>query len=335
MRELQKRPTIHDVARLAGVSASTVSNALNGKGYIRESTRKAILDAADQLSYKPSAVARSLKAQQSRILGFFVSDMSGPVYSEIIAGAARKAEENGYEIVICNSHSREDRVLSSLLSYKMLDGCLVMSPELEDDVLRELARTLFPVVALDRDIDGERLGCVLMDNASSAYGIARLFRERGYDRIGYIGPNPEYRFMHDVQDRNRGFLAGVRDFGLDLPEERYRFGGFTMESGHVCMADLLALPVRPRAVFAANDEMALGALRAVKEQGLRVPDDVAVVGFDDILVSSYVSPRLSTVRRPCLTLGGIAVDLLFGLMKARKSHRLLLPTEIVLRESFT
>jgi LacI family transcriptional regulator len=324
--------TIHDVARLAGVSVSTASNALNAKGYVRESTRQAVLAAAEHLSYRPSGAARNLKLKRSRIIGLIAFDAAGPVHSAIISGAMRRAEENGYEAILCNSHFREDRVLSSLLSYKMLDACVVMSPELDDALLRDLARTTLPIVAIDRDIQGENIGCVMMDDATSGYGIARLFHDRGFREIAYIGPNPVDHHVLDVSERNRGFLEGVRDFDLLLPPERHLYGGFTIQTGHDCMEGLLKSGERPRAVFAANDEMALGALRAIQEHGLRVPEDVALIGFDDIPYTTFAMPPLSTVRRPLYNLGEAAIDLLLTLMTTRTASRCrTLSTEIVLR----
>jgi len=324
--------TIHDVARLAGVSVSTASNALNMKGYVKDSTRKAVLAAAEQLSYRPSGAARNLKLKHTRIIGLIAFDAAGPVHSAILSGAMRRAEENGYEAILCNSHFREDRVLSSLLSYKMLDACVVMSPELDDAILLDLARTTLPIVAIDRDIQGDNLGCVLMDDANSAYGIARIFHERGYREIGYIGPNPVDHHVLDVSERNQGFLQGVRDFGLHLPSERHLYGGFTIQTGYNCMNAMLEAGPPPRAVFAANDEMALGALRAIQEHGLRVPEDVALIGFDDIPYSTFTTPPLSTVRRPLYNLGEAAIDLLLAVMTTRSASRCrTLPTEIVLR----
>ncbi|MBP8989711.1 MAG: LacI family DNA-binding transcriptional regulator [Clostridia bacterium] len=331
----KKHVTIRDVAERAGVSVSTASNAINNKGYVSESTKQVVLKAVEELNYRPSAIARSLKKQQSGIIGFFAYDMSGPVHSEIVSGVVRKAEEHGYETVVCNSHSRKDRILSNLLSSRLFDACIVMSPDLEDDFLLDLAKNLFPVVALDRDIEDANIGCVLMDNATSGHDIARLFSERGMKRIAFIGPNPDSRSFHDVEDRTRGFLNGVKQYQLDLPAERYRFGWFTMDSGYQCMTDLLKLDVLPEALFAANDEMAQGAIRAIIEHGLRVPDDIGVIGFDDIAMSSFVTPSLSTVRRPSFSLGSTAVELLLSIMRYRQyPQRLILPTEIVLRESF-
>lgn len=326
--------TIHDVARLAGVSVSTASNALNGKGYVKDSTRRAVLEAAERLAYRPSGAARNLKLKHSRIIGLIAFDAAGPVHSAIISGAMRRAEESGYEAVLCNSHYREDRVLSTFLAYRMLDACVVMSPELDDATLRDLARTDFPIVAIDRDIEGENIGCVLMDDATSAHGIARLFHERGYREIAYIGPDPAQHHVRDVAERNRGFLEGVAEYGLHLPPERHRYGGFTIPSGQEAMQEILAQGPPPRAVFAANDEMALGALRVVRERKLRIPEDIALIGFDDIPYASFATPQLSTVRRPLYNLGEAAVDLLLGLMKSRSAtHCRTLSTEIVLRGS--
>jgi len=330
----KKSITIRDVANLAGVSLSTASNALNKKGYISLETKEAVEKAAKDLSYRPSGIARTLKQKNSRIIGFFVFDMSGPVHSEIIAGVVRRAEEEGYEVIVCNSHSREDKILSKFLSLKVLDACIVMSPELDDDMIRDLAENMFPVVALDRDITGENIGCVLMDNAGSGFEIAKLFAQREFKKIGYIGPNPEFSYTHDVEDRSKGFLKGVMDFGLDLPENRYCFGGFTVESGYLCMKEMLEKSDIPQAVFVANDEMAIGALRAIKEQKLKIPGDISLIGFDDVYMSSYTTPSLSTVRRPCYTLGSTAVELLFGMInKTSVNKRIVLPTKIILRES--
>lgn len=335
MNSKKKSSTIKDVAKLAGVSLSTASNALNNKGYISKETKEIVEKAAKSLSYRPSGIARTLKQKNSNIIGFFVFDMSGPVHSEIIAGVVRRAEEEGYEVIVCNSHSREDKIISKFLSLRVLDACIVMSPELDDEMLHDLARNMFPVVALDRDISGENIGCVLMDNAGSGYEIAKLFADKGFTKIGYIGPNPEFAYTHDVDDRNRGFLKGVKEFGLDLSETRHRFGGFTVESGYLCMKEILDFGEIPRAVFAANDEMALGALRAIKEYKLKVPEDISLIGFDDVYMAAYTTPSLSTVQRPCFTLGSAAVDLLFGMIKKQNNaKRVFLPTKIILRESF-
>lgn len=321
--------TIKDVARLAGVSISTVSYALNDNGKVSEETRQKILAVAKELNYKPNGVARSLKTKRMEIIGVF-SDFSGPLHSEIIKGVQEVARNYNYEVIAGECLVKKHSV-TRMLSERIVDGAIIFSSSVKNDVLGELSQNKFPIVVLDREIDGPNISQILVDDKTASYNVVKHFKELGYKDIGFIsGPKDSY----DSERRFDGFKAGIKDFKLNFKKSWYAIGEFNEYKGFEVMNELIEKGDLPRAFFIANDEMAIGAIHALKGHGIRVPEDIAIIGFDDIAMAKHITPALTTVRRPAYDLGIMAAHNLFKYLQGKPgSKSMVLSTELIERES--
>ena len=321
--------TIKDVARLASVSISTVSYALNGSGRVSEETRQKIIEAAKELNYTPNGAARSLKTKQMEIIGVF-SDFSGPLHSEIIKGVQEVARNKNYEVIFGECLIKKGTV-TRMLSERIVDGAIIFSSSVNNDILQELSRNEFPIVVLDRKIDNENISQILIDDKEAAYNVVKHFHSLGYKDIGFIsGPKDSY----DSEQRYEGFKAGVKDFKMNFKRAWYADGEFNEHQAYKIMVELIEKGDLPRAFFVANDEMAAGVILALKQHNIKVPEDIAIVGFDDISLARHLSPALTTVRRPAYDLGIMAAHTLFNNLNGKQSSKsIVLSTAFVIRDS--
>lgn len=322
--------TIKDVAKLANVSISTVSYALNNTGNVSEETRKKIINAAKELDYKPSGIARSLKTKKTEIIGVFLNNFNGPIYSEIIRGVSDVVKANGYEIVVAECMSTRN-TLSRLFAQRIVDGAIVLSPNVPDKIIKEYASSNFPIVTLDRELKHDFVSSVLIDNKNACYNVIRYLSEQGYKDVALInGPKGTY----DSEKRYEGFKEGIKNFNMNLKKQWECVGSFEEESGYNIAQKIIKSGDIPEVFCAANDEMAIGVVKALKENNIKVPKEVAVVGFDDIQLCEYITPKLTTVRRPAYDLGVLATyTLLDGLKGNTESKIKMLSTEMVIRET--
>jgi LacI family transcriptional regulator len=300
---------IHAVARQAGVSIATVSRVFTGKGPVRESTRERVLEVARRLRYSPHPAARSLSARRTDTLGVVLPDLYGGFYSELLRGLDVAARREGFHLLVSGSHSDPAEVSAVLAALSgRVDGLVLMFPDLDSATLP--ARLLdTPVLLLNCRVEGLRADTIRVANRQGAEEVVRHLLGLGHRRIAMIaGPDSNL----DAVERRHGFLAALREAGV---EPAVAPGHFTEESGHRAARELLAAAPRPTAIFAANDAMALGCLHAAHELGLRVPDDLALVGFDDIPGVSYVTPPLTTVHVPISELGERAVARLLAVLR--------------------
>ena len=323
---------IKDVAKLANVSISTVSYALNNTGNVSEETKKKILDAAKKLDYRPSGIARSLKTKKTEIIGVFLNNFNGPIYSEIIRGARDVARANGYEIIVAECMSSKNKV-TRLFGQKIVDGAIVLSADISDKIIKEYATENFPIVTLDRELKGEFISSVLLDNKNASYNAMKFIAEQGYKDILLInGPKRTY----DSEKRYEGFKDGIENYGLNLKKNWDCIGNFEEESGYNILKKVIESGDLPEVVCAANDEMAIGAIKALKEYNIKIPKEIAVMGFDDIPLCEYITPKLTTIRRPAYDLGVLATHTLFNNLKGNYDGRSkMLSTEFIIRESLT
>ncbi|MGL5677230.1 MAG: LacI family DNA-binding transcriptional regulator [Cellulosilyticaceae bacterium] len=321
------------MAKKANVSISTVSYALNGTRSISEETKKRVFQAAEELGYQPNGIARSLKMKSNRMIAVIINSFHGPIYQEVLRGISEVATKNNYEVIASECFTGKTQV-TRILSHRFVDGAIIMADYLSDETLESIASERFPIVVLDRETKGEAMTSVLIDNENAAYKIMRYFKDKGYEKIGYLG-GPEQ--VYDSKKRFEGFTRGVRDFGLETQDEWQVASDFTEEGGYNVMNQWLqelGKDQLPRAIFSANDEMAIGAMSALQEAGVEVPSQVAIVGFDDIRLCDYIRPKLSTVRRPCYELGVMAGDNLIARLNGEKVARAVtLASELVIRES--
>jgi len=324
--------TIKDVAKAAGVSISTTSYALNGKGNVSKEKKDNILRIAKELNYSPNGAAKNLKKQKTELVGLFVHDINGPFYNELIRGIQQVTILNGYELIVfCDSGTKKNSSYN-FLNERRVDGAIIISPTIKDNEIITLAKTGLPIVVLDREITGDKLCNVLIDNENGASNAVNHLIAQGYRDIAFLsGPEEAY----DNKKRFEGYLRTLKFNGIEFNEKMVLKGRFTENSGYDAVTTYLETNKKPpSAIFSANDEMAIGAIFALRDKGFKVPEDVAVVGFDNLVVSSYITPALTTVKRPMYEMGLLSTHTLFNMLNGGEGNKSVkLSTEIVIRDS--
>lgn len=316
--------TIRDVAKHAGVSVTTASYALNDTGTISEATRRRVLQAAEELNYHPNAFARHLKKIKTRTIGVFITRFGGAFYEEILEGIHEVVLDTDYELIVCP----ESKPAHRILMYRQVDGAIVFDAKIASDVLMKLASPAFPIVTLDRILPHDFIFPLLLDNPQGVREAFRHFYQQGLRRIAFVAGAAD---SFDNGERMRTFVGEARQHGLEVPIYQ---GNFTQASGYEAAQAILQSTPLPEAVFCANDQMAIGLLRAMGERGLAAPDDIAVVGFDDIPIARYLQPPLSTVGASRWQWGGTAVRQLIKYLEDGtpfQSQRI--PTRFIARAS--
>jgi DNA-binding LacI/PurR family transcriptional regulator len=302
-------PTILDVARLAGVSAMTVSRALRGHAAVHPRTRELVQRCAQQLGYRPHRWARSLVTRSSRIIGVVVPDISHTYFAEITAGVEEVVEGAGYDLLLCHSRMdplRERKEINMLLESRV-DG-LVVASEQDEAMFLDLHQRRFPFVLVDRYFPPHKLPSVRVSDIEVGRIATNYLISLGHQQIGHIlGPNLSVGML-----RHRGYVEALRAHGLPVRKERIVAGNFGPEGGRNAMQQLLRLTNPPTAVFAANDPMAVGAIFACREAGVRVPEDISIVGAGSIEGSNLPSPFLTTIDWPRQELGRSAARMLLS-----------------------
>ena len=320
--------TIRDVAARAGVSVATVSRTLNGIGPVQDHTSRRVFAAARALRYVPHAAARSLSIRRSDTLGILLPDVHGEFFSEFIRGVDVAARARGYHILVSSSHNDAQEMSSVLRAFRgRVDGLIVMFPNFElGPLARELAADI-PVVLLN-SASASR-ATIRIDNAAGARAMTDYLLALGHRAIAFIN-GPEHNT--DAAERRRGYRAGVD------AEKRPRLeceGDFTDESGYRAVTKIAAMKPRPTAIFAANDAMAVGALRALRESGVAIPGEISLAGFDDIPMARYLTPQLTTVRVDIAEMGRRSVESLLALLErgGQVPKHNIVPASLVVRES--
>lgn len=326
--------TIRDVARTAGVSVATVSRVFNNSGPVHEETRARVREVASELRYSPNSAARSLITAKSNTLGVLLPDLYGEFFSEVIRGIDQTAQEQGYHVLVSSSHETQARIEGAMRAMRgRVDGLIVMSPDIDGPTLAANLPESLPVVLLNCAVDGTSYDAISVDNFGGAYAMVRHLLSTGRDRVAIItGSSRNY----DARERLRGYRAALRDAGAEPHESWEIAGDFTETGGYRAGHAIAALSPRPTGVFAANDVMAIGALSAFHELGLRVPDDIAVAGFDDIPMARYMNPPLTSVHVEISELGARAMSVLLAAVKEKNQHerrQVTLPTTLVVRQS--
>jgi DNA-binding LacI/PurR family transcriptional regulator len=334
------RPTQRQIAEEAGVSRTTVSLVLNDVPGVRVSpgTRQRILEVARRLNYYPDAAARTLASGRTHTIGFVLCQSPDRIFAdaflpEVLRGVGDAVHESGFRVLI---HSVEDvtapEAYIGLVREKHTDGVILSGPRSDDQQLPHLKAEGFPVVLLGQ-LPGSDIPFVDVDNVGAARQTVGHLVRLGHRRIGMI-TNASLTYTA-ARDRLAGYRQVLEEAGIPFDEELVRCGDFREESGRLAMKQLLDLSEPPTAVFVASDLVAFGALVAIKEQGLRVPEDIALVGFDDVRLAHYVNPPLTTVRLPAYELGYGAATLLTKLVAGEQveEREILLQTTLVVRQS--
>nr|WP_246584486.1 LacI family DNA-binding transcriptional regulator [Thermus brevis] len=329
----KQRVTINAVAERAGVSISTISRVLNGRDRVSPETRARVLAAIRELGYRPSALARGLASKRTQTLGFVIPTLTDPFFMGIVAGVERAAAQSGYSLLVsCEPYAAKGRSYARLFHERRVDGLILVGIRLTRADIEEFQDHHFPVVLIQQTVGG-LLPSVTADNYGGAKALVEHLISHGYRRFAYIAGSD---YTPDNAERFRAMRETLAAHGLDLPDSCVASGDYTHEGGRRAMTELMERGCNPRAVFAANDQMAGGAILAIKERGLQVPDDIAVVGFDDVALARFTSPPLTTVRQPTYEMGYQAARMVLHAIEfpdERMPLSVVLPTELVRRES--
>jgi LacI family transcriptional regulator len=326
--------TIVDVARRARVSASTVSHVINGTRAVAPATRRRVEAAIAAVAYRPNALARSLRSGRSHTLGLLLPDSGNPFFAEVGREIQLAAFDAGLSVFLCNTENDPEKEQRSVgvLTRTRVDGLVLVAVDDRGDALRALVRQRVPVVVMDRERPDLALDTVLTDHREGGRLATRHLAALGHRRIGVVaGP----RGLSPSELRLAGHRRALAEAGLPAAPELVRHGDFHPESGRAAARALLALARPPTAILACNDLMAMGVLRAAAEAGRRVPEDLAVVGYDDIELAAFTVPPLTTVAQPRREMGRAAVRLLVNRLAdpGLPPQQALLPVALAVRRS--
>lgn len=333
---MTSRPKIKDIADRAGVSVATVSRALSGSPLVTEETRQAITALANELNYRPNVSARNLRTQRSMSVLMVVRDVGNPFYLDVLKGVEATARAAGYNVLMGNNENDPQREVEyfNMLRDGHADGMILMTGKLPADASGQVFDiSKLPVVVALELIEGSALPHVQIDNHAAARSAIDHLVALGHRRIAHItGPMPE--IMSSL--RRDGYRAAMKDAGLPVMSGYEVLGDYSLQSGEACTAELFALPEPPTAIFAANDEMAFGAIHALRRLGRDVPGDVSVVGFDDLYLSKAFYPPLTTISQPRMHVGRTAMTLLLDMLAGdgdASGPPIVMPTQLEIRGS--
>jgi LacI family transcriptional regulator len=329
--------TIKDIAKSAGISYSAVSRALNGLKGVSEETRQRVKQIAEEMEYTPNAVARGLVQKQTGTLGLIIPDITNPFYPELARGVEERASLAGYNTFLCNTNydlAKEESYLHNLLE-KRVDGIILAPVSSQTNFLEQRKQMPIPCVYLGNAPENTPYSFVITDNIRGGYLATRTLIERGSVSIGFISGSDE---ESSVGARFTGFEEAMSRYSLEIKEKYIRRENWKLKSGYEIIKQMIDSGDYPEAVIAGNDILAMGILQGIKEKGLRIPEDIAVIGFDDIPSASWPEINLSTVRQPKIRMGESAVEILierFQLSskkaKSLKPPKIILDPELILR----
>lgn len=325
---------IAEIARRASVSTATVSRTINQSGPVKAATARKVWRAVAELNYYPNSHARALVSGRSRLIGLIVSDITNPFFPELIRAFEGLAGQQQYDVLLTSTDYQTTRMTTCLrrMLERKVDGVAIMTSEMDMGLIRELSRRGVPIVFMDVGQMGPRMSHVSIDYGNGVRQAVDHLVALGHRHLSFItGPLD----LHSARTRRQAFLDGLRQHGITPERRLIREGTHTADGGFKAMTALLRLSRRPTAVVASNDWTAIGALRAMHAAGVRVPEDMSIVGFDDIPLATYTSPALTTVRMSAADVGSTAFEALFRLIGGERLEGDVyqVPTRLIVRES--
>lgn len=327
--------TIRQIAREAGVSVGTVSNVINNVDRVAPETRARVLEIIRRYNYRPSAIARSLSTRRTRTIGLVISNITNPFFTDLAQGAIEAAQSCGCGLLVVgaahDAHDLPEQI--QVLIHHWVDGLFIATQPFSTEVWTQLEFSETPLVIMDhgQPPPPSTIGLIGFDWRQGAFAATHHLIDLGHRRIGYVGGIPD---RSSTLLREEGYRQALAEAGLEVDPALIRPGDFLTASGYAGARDLLSLADRPSALLMANDLMALGAIQAIAEAGLRIPEDVSLVGMDDTFFAAFLSPPLTTVYVPTRVAGRLGIEMLSGTSNAiTPVRRIVLPTQLVLRQS--
>ena len=329
--------TIYDIAKNTGFSITTVSKVLNNYTDVSEKTKKKILKAVEEMGYYPNSHARSLMTKKSWTIGVVFMENLGvgikhPFFNAVIESFKQRAEQFGYDMLFVSRNIiNERKSYLDHFQHRGVDGVVVVCSISDDPEVKKLMESPLPTVIID--MHSSKSSVVYSDNSYGSVLAVDYLHSLGHRKIAHIYGHQE---TYAGTERLKGFIKALKKHGLDLPKSYFVNGGFfSLESGEQAMKELLSLEDPPTAVYAAGDNMAIGAMKAIREQGLCVPEDISVIGFDDIEIAKHIAPPLTTVKQDMDQIGSNAADLLLEQINEKKkiSKAITIPVQLMIRES--
>ncbi|MEM7118902.1 MAG: LacI family DNA-binding transcriptional regulator [Chloroflexota bacterium] len=331
----KRKVTIEDIARSANVSISTVSRVLRNPSSVSEQKRKAVLKAVKKLNYRPNVFAQSLASGQSMTIGVITQNFGSPFYDTILRGLLHGLEETEYSPIFADGRwdeAVEQRELEMFLD-RRIDGLIVVGGQLSETVLQQVGQNT-PLIVIGRALEGISDQCIYVDNFQAGYDITSYLLRRGHRHIAHITADMHYQdSVSDVYQRYEGYKQALRDAGLE-PDPQLVIEGDLLQYSGVLAVEMLLSQKRPfSAIFCANDQMAFGARLGLYRRGLRVPEEISLVGFDDESTAAFMLPPLTTMRQPAIEMGEAAAAALLRQMNGESVSKQVFTAELISRES--
>jgi len=328
--------TINDVAKKAGVSITTVSHVINDTRFVSQELRNKVNQAIIDVGYFPNQLARGLRSGVTATVGLMIPDNSNPYFAEVAKIIETVGFENGYSVILCNSSGdlkKEAAYIDTLLSHQ-IDGIILISVNSALESLQKIKARNIPFVVVDRDISLYEGDTVLVNNEMGGYHATKYLLDLGHRKIACIEGSSN---VNPSSDRAKGYIRALQLEGIPVRQDYIAIGDFDYQSGEQCFEKLWSLEEKPTAIFACNDMMAIGALKKAKTMGVHIPEDVSLIGFDNIAFTSAVSPALTTISQPIEELSKKAISILINKIQNRgdfhENKRIILNTDLVIRES--
>jgi len=325
--------TLRNVAEKAGISVNTASRAINNKPDINEETKKRVLQIAKELGYIRNAAAVALRTKKTGTIGVVIEDNRNPFYAEVLNGMEVAAREKNYHIILTNTqrdYNKEEEAINLLLA-KRVDGLLITPVQGRDDDIKNLIEANIPFVVVGRDFENIELDAVYNNEVKGGFLATEYLIKKGHKRIALIDG---FLYKSPAKGRLEGYKKALKEYGIPWDDSLISVGDISMEDGHKRTKQMLEKNLKFTAIFANNDMMAFGAMQAIKEKGLRIPEDIGLVGYDDIPFSSLISPALTTISLKKKKLGIESVKLLLSRINGnrKKAKKIMLDVELIRRE---
>ncbi|HYF82536.1 MAG TPA: LacI family DNA-binding transcriptional regulator [Clostridia bacterium] len=331
--------TIKDIARLAGVDPSTVSRVIADNPRISVKTKEKVLKIMEELDFYPNAIARSLANRSTKTIGVIMPHSTeqvfvNPFFTEVMRGIGVSALKQGYNVLFSTGSNSEEeyKATSRLVNEKRVDGLILLTSRIGDKTIDSLRKKRFPFVVVGKPANMEDVNWVDNDNQEAGFLATEYLVKLGHERIGFIGGEFTYVFMGE---RFKGYKKALDSYSIKFSKELLSLGEFVEEGGYNAVKKLLAQKNRPTAIVVADDLMAFGAMRAIKEQGLTIPDDISLIGFNDTPLANYVDPPLSSMEIFVYDLGYNASETLINQLQETDGHKkhIIIPAALRIRKS--